>query len=367
MNFWQTFEKPIIGLAPMDGVSDAAFRYITTKYSKPSVVITEFISVDGITHGADKLYTDFLYHPSERSIAAQIFGNDPELFFRSAIVVCELGFDGVDINMGCPAKSVAGRGAGAALIKTPELAQEIVKATKAGVEEWVANGTKALSKQTLKATQATKEQLALLGNKHDSEKVRKAIPTSVKTRIGFDQDVAEKWMEQLLEVKPANITVHGRTLKQMYTGNASWEALARAAAVVASYNEGIEAAEKITFLGNGDVNSKADLDKRLENPNFDGVLVGRATFGNPWIFRQLRGEQFELTAAERFLAAAEHARKHVELKGEPAFVQMRKHLAWYTKGLPGSAGLRADLVRTNNVAQVEEIFTNYLDNSPSTD
>ena len=130
--FWDTLQRPIIGLSPMNGVTDHAFRHIQKRHGNPMLLFTEFTSVDGICAGASALLKDFLYDESQRPIVAQIYGRIPGNFYQTAILLCQLGFDGIDINMGCPAKSVANSGAGAGLIRTPKLAQEIVRATKRG-------------------------------------------------------------------------------------------------------------------------------------------------------------------------------------------------------------------------------------------
>ncbi len=345
----------------MDGVSDAAFRFITKKHGNPDVVITEFISVDGIVHAAGRLFTDFLYHPLERPVVAQVFGNDPELFYLAAQIVCELGFDGLDINMGCPAKSVSGRGAGAALIRTPEIAKEIVKAAQQGVADWVRAGLGSDRPKLLLIIANTKLKLTELGNKlpdFSDATQRAPIPVSVKTRIGFDSVVIEDWITHLLDVRPANISVHGRTLKQLYGGASDWKAIGRGAQLVAEYNQ--TAAEQITYLGNGDVSNYAQLQQILASTKVDGVLVGRASFGNPRIFAELRGAAPSLEANHILIdLALEHARLHVEIKGEGSYVQMRKHLGWYFRGFPGASALRVALMQTQSVQDLEQLFDKY--------
>lgn len=366
MSFWQDLPKPIVGLAPMDGVTDAPYRYINAKYGKPDVIITEFISVDGIAYEAEKLYTDFLYDKNERPIVAQVFGINPEYFYIATKIICELGFDGIDVNMGCPAKSVSGRGAGAYLIKTPKLAQEILKACNQGVEDWVNTGLGDVKPKVLRAVENTKERIQELGGIITQE--RKEIPVSVKTRVGYDEIVIEEWIESLLDAKPKNITVHGRTLKQMYAGLADWDALKRGKQVVDKYNCDKKDEDKITYLGNGDVNVE-NLMQKINNSGVDGVLIGRGTFGNPWIFKDLKSikngsikTQREISFEERSKVAIEHAQKHMEIKGEKAFVQMRKHLGWYIKGMYNAVDLRRSLMKVNSVEEIISIFDSYLDN-----
>src|SRR5512145_776811 len=136
MNFWSDIPKPIIGLSPMDGVTDASFRYITAKHGGPDVTVTEFVNIQAALYSPHTLLKDFTYSEIERPVVAQIYGKTPELFYKVAHIVCELGFDGLDINMGCPAKKVAASGCGAALIRTPDLAREIIRAAHKGIKDW---------------------------------------------------------------------------------------------------------------------------------------------------------------------------------------------------------------------------------------
>ena len=136
MNFWQKIDKPIIGLSPMDGVTDASFRFITAKHGGPDVTFTEFVNVEAAFHAPHTLMRDLMYSEIERPVVAQIYGHTPELFYKVAHIVCALGFDGLDINMGCPAKKVAAKGSGAALIRTPELARAIIQSARQGIQDW---------------------------------------------------------------------------------------------------------------------------------------------------------------------------------------------------------------------------------------
>src|SRR3989338_568034 len=216
--FWKTLNRPIVGLSPMDGVTDAAFRFITAKYGKPAVSITEFTSAEGIAAGAIKLLQDFSYSEIERPVVAQIFGSRPDAFFKAAVVVCALGFDGLDINMGCPARNVAEHGGGAALIKTPKLAQGLVRSAKTGVRAWADGITleqagvheaiiNAIRKQYpsgLSRSMPPKENFSTrMASSKNNYFERKSIPISIKTRIGYDTIVIEDWVQCLLEAEPA--------------------------------------------------------------------------------------------------------------------------------------------------------------------
>lgn len=246
--FWHTYDHPIIGLSPMDGVTDQPYRAIQKKYGNPDVLYTEFTNVEGMCHGASRLLKDFLYDESQRHIVAQIYGTNPDYFRQVATVVCELGFDGVDINMGCPAKNVASSGAGAALIENPELAKKIVLATKAGVQDYL-NGKRATDCPDISTAIAT-EVAQRAKNLPTALQERTSIPVSIKTRVGYHQPVTATWISFLLELEPTAIALHGRTLKQQYGGLASWEEIAKAAELAKATNT--------LLLGNGDITSHQD-------------------------------------------------------------------------------------------------------------
>lgn len=346
----------------MDGVTDASFRYMICKYCKPSVVITEFTNVEGLARGNVKGLAAFIYSEIERPIVAQIFGVEPESYYKAAILLCSMGFDGIDINMGCPVNKVAAKGSGAALIKTPELAKTLVRMTKKGVKDWAEGisleeaGVNAEIIAAVKGMMEKSQMMEAGANSAagDDKKVspvtlfpRRIIPVSIKTRIGYDSIVAEGWVKHLLEVEPANISMHGRTLKQLYTGVANWEEIAKACKVVKESGLGT------TFLGNGDVKSLEDAREKVEKYGVDGVLVGRATFGNPYFFAGR-----EPTAKEGLLAAIEHS-KYFEKLNESGlqnihFQHIRKHLGWYCKGFEGAKELRMKLMQTENAVEVEK-------------
>jgi tRNA-dihydrouridine synthase B len=354
--FWQTLAKPIIGLSPMDGVTDAACRQIQKKYGQPALLFTEFSSVEGICRGARELLREFLYLPEQRPIIGQIYGTTPDFFRQTSIMLCELGFDGVDINMGCPAKNVAHSGAGAALIKTPELAKKIIRATQAGVAEWQNGATVAdcpdLTPEIQAEIKRRQQSLNLLNA--DGLVPRRTIPVSVKTRIGFDQIIIKEWIEHLLETAPAAITVHGRTLRQLYSGFADWSAIATAA-------ETVKASGLPTLLlGNGDVVSLADAAAKIAQCGLDGILIGRASFGNPFVFKNAEAEP--LDPKVMCPIALEHAKLYEAIyqsEEKYNFLPMRKHLGWYVRGFPQAKEVRGLLVRTNSSQEVEAIFRQF--------
>lgn len=371
-SFWDTLQQPIIGLSPMDGVTDAPCRTMHGIYGRPDVVLTEFTNVEGLWRGSDRIFRDFLYTPAERPVVAQIFGCRPEYFYRAAHVVCELGFDGVDINMGCPARTVANKGGGAALIRMPDMAKAIIRATQQGVRDW-ANG------QTLEdlemeperiqhIRQMNEERVRVWGDNPHIE--RRLLPVSVKTRLGYDSIVITDWVQELLELEPAVISLHGRTLMQHYKGEANWDAIAAAAEIVRKTDT--------LIFGNGDIHNLYEAAQRIRTTGVNGVLIGRATYGNPWLFRNRDKLKALLNAGinptsddlpdimptreERLLMALKHAHVHAQLKGEEHYVEMRKHMGWYLGHFPGAKQVRNALVRINNLADVERIIHAALEN-----
>ena len=346
-SFWQKLEKPILGLSPMDGLTDHAFRHIQKKYSKPAVVYTEFTSVEGICHNAEQLLKDFMYDETQRPIVAQVYGTTPAFFRQTAVLLCMLGFDGIDINMGCPAKNVAHSGAGAALINTPELAQTIVRETKAGVADWC-NG------MTARDCPDISERIAVeIERRHAAlpaeYQARRPLPVSVKTRIGFDAPVPERWIAQLLEVEPAVIALHGRTLKQQYGGLASWEEIAKAAELIHTTDT--------LILGNGDIANYDDALARVATYGVDGVLIGRASLGNPFVFQSVRPSEPSI-----YRIALEHCTLFEETYKDLekfSFLPMRKHLSWYITSIPNAAEIRTKLVLSQSAEEVEGILKQY--------
>lgn len=366
--------KPVLGLSPMDGVTDAAMRYMTAKYGRPSrnpkskilnpkigvdLLFTEFVSVDALKHAKEEKSVDRVMRafikasdvgPLENKPyeIAQVFGHTPELFYQAAVMIATLGFDGMDINMGCPAHKVEEQGSGAGLIRFPVVAQEIVRQSKQAMVDY-AEGKVTID--DLDISPMTRDWV----KSHAGSKTLKGIlPVSVKTRIGVDKIVVEEWVETLMEVEPANISLHGRTLKQLYQGSADWEAIGRAAKIVHKHGGYI--------LGNGDVMSRQDGMDKVKQYGVDGFLIGRAAEGNPAIFLQgsvpcnVCGEQgTEPCIHKRLSWMVEHAQIYERVFGRDNFMPMRKHLAWYCKGFEGAVEMRTKLMQTNSADEVQEI------------
>ncbi len=360
--FWDTLPRPILGLSPMDGVTDQPFRFIQKKYGNPSLIYTEFTSAEGVCHGATRLLEDFMFDETQRPIIAQIYGTTPSFFRQTATILCELGFDGIDINMGCPAKNVRHSGAGAALIKSPELAVEIIRETKAGVADY-ANGKRAKDCPDIVpeiSTEVAKRHLAL---PKEYQEIRD-IPVSIKTRIGYSHKVTEWWIQTLLSEQPVAIAVHGRILTQHHAGPVDWDEIAKAAQLCK--NAGV------VCLGNGDVHSVAEAQQKVAEYGVDGVLIGRSSMGNPFVFAPDNGstEVFDentgqinkVALAKRFAIAVEHAQLFEDTyshKEQYNFLPMRKHLGWYVTHIPQAAEIRQEMFKTNSAQEVKALFERY--------
>ncbi len=334
----------------MDGVTDFPFRHITKKYGNPDIVYTEFTSVEGVCHKALQLLKDFLYDETQRPAIAQVYGTTPKFFRQTATLLCQLGFDGIDINMGCPAKNVAHSGAGAALIQTPKLAQEIIRETKAGIEDWV-NG------KTCRDCKDISEEICIEVEKRHVElppefQQRRPIPVSVKTRIGYDHPVLEEWMSTLLEMDIDAIALHGRTLKQQYGGLASWEHIGKAAEIVHTQSSTL-------LLGNGDIKTLADAHEKISTYKTDGALLGRITMGNPTVFGKADPQYANMNP---FTIALEHAQLFEKAFSQDErynFLPMRKHLGWYVHDIPQASQIRQEIYRTNSSEEFQQIVEKY--------
>src|SRR3989344_3179844 len=334
-NFWTKLKKPIMCLAPMTDVTDCAFRQIITKYGKPDILWTEFVSVDGLcSAGKEKLLIDLKYGENEHPIVAQIFGNKPEHFEKVARMLVGMGFDGIDINMGCPVKKVINQSSCSALIRTPELAQEIILATKRGAGK---------------------------------------LPVSVKTRIGFNKIELETWIPKILEVEPAALTVHLRTVKEMSNVPAHWDLMKR---IVEIRNE---TGKETLILGNGDVLNLEEAKQKVKETGCDGIMLGRAIFGNPWLFSasshflplrpsptewdprgQKTDKSSEISIREKLQVMVEHTKLFEGILGNyKNFAIMKKHYKAYVNGFDGAKELRVKLMETDNAEKVENIVKKF--------
>ncbi len=344
--FLDTIQKPIIALAPMDGITDETFRLITLKYSNPSFVFTEFVPTDGLVRGIEASFDLLRYSKKERPIVAQLYGKNPENFYLSAQILAELGFDGIDINMGCPARRIEQHGSGAVLIKKTKLAGEIISSTIQGVKDWEKKGINYSKFPFSKKTKIIKRFISSINIPQEN---KKRISISVKTRIGYDKPIVEEWMKFLSKFDLDMISLHGRTLKQQYSGKSNWEEIKKARDIVKSINP------NIIFLGNGDIKSYNEALEKSQKFNLDGVLIGRASIGNPWFFSKYPPK---IGIEEISNAIFKHAKLFSKLNPEKKLFKLRKIFAFYVKGLPHASMLRSELVHVENLEDIEKILKN---------
>lgn len=314
-NFWQTLEKPIFILAPMEDVTDTVLRQVIARYGKPGVFFTEFTNVEGMfSKGERHVVHRLQFTEMERPLVAQIWGSQPENFLKATTRLIEMGFDGVDLNMGCPAQGPVSRGVCSGLINDRPRAKEIIEATKEG-----AAGT---------------------------------IPVSVKTRLGF-RSIDFDWIAFVLEQQVANLTVHLRTVSEMSKVPAHWEALKRIVEIR-------DAQQRETLvIGNGDIKSLPEARKKIVEAGADGAMVGRGIFENPFLFA---GSSIsEKSPHEKMHMLLDHMHLWQETWGTSKhFPTLRKFFKVYANGFPGAQDLRIQLMETQTPEETEEIVLAFL-------
>jgi tRNA-dihydrouridine synthase B len=323
---WSTTHRPIVALAPMAGVTDASYRQLIKRIAPEVVVYTEFLSTDAIHFGAKKTLEMLNFDPAiERPFIVQVFGHDPEHFLSAAKVIEALGADGIDINMGCPAARVVSSCHGSALIREPDLAARLVEATVKAVK----------------------------------------IPVSVKTRLGWDRiDTLIPFCKRLIDAGAQALAIHGRRYHDKFTGKANWDPIYE-----------LKEAVSVPVIGNGDVMNAQDAVTKIKN--LDGVMVGRGTFGNPWVMKEIvdaldgtngklkmdpsassGGKSRPATFEEKIPWILEHCALAVRFKGErTGMLEMRRHLSSYVKGFDGAKEMREKLVRVEKALAADpDIF-----------
>ena len=311
--------RPIMVQAPMSGVTDQAFRLMLAKYGKPDVFWTEFISASALfSPKAQKYCLDVLkFSKGERPIVAQIFGANLDELEKASQIIAKLGFDGIDINMGCPDRNVEKQGAGSALIKNPEQAVEVIRAVKRG---------------------------------------SKGLPVSVKTRLGYNQNEIKEWIPVILKEQVAVLTVHFRTKKEAYAPPAHWELAKELASLRNKY------APETLLIGNGDVKSLKHALELAEETGLDGIMIGRAVLGNPWFFTpqcdpELGGIDKNPITKQKLKAIIEHS----ELLGkEKHWDTIKKHFHAYCKNFVGSKELRDKLMKTKSAKEAKEAVKKFI-------
>ena len=309
---------PLI-LAPMAGVSEPPFRRLCRAFGA-DVVVSEFLSSEGLRRGVRSVHDGAYFTEEERPIGIQLYGAEPAAMAEAAGLVAEHAApDFIDINFGCPVKKVVKRNGGSGCLRDLGLMQDIVRAVRSAVD----------------------------------------IPVTVKIRSGWDEATRDP-VAIALRCQDAGaqaLALHPRTRSQMYDGRADWSEIGA-----------VKAALDIPVIGNGDVRTAEDVVRMAQETGCDGVMIGRGSFGNPWLFQQARalmeGREPRPTpgAAERFAVALRHAKLQLEIQGDDrrTAVEFRKHLGWYTRGLPGAAALRARLHQIDSMAEIERIFEDYL-------
>jgi nifR3 family TIM-barrel protein len=344
-NFWQKIagqEKPFFCLAPMADVTDAPFRKIIAKYSRhdgrpkhgvsgkggPDVFWTEFVSADGLASekGRKRLLNDLKFSRGEKPIVAQIFGSHPENIEVACRLIAKLGFDGIDLNMGCPDRKVEKQGAGSAMIKNPSVAREVIRAAIKGAGK---------------------------------------LPVSVKTRIGFNKIEYKEWLGEILKEDISALTIHLRTRKELSNVPAHWELAKEIVKFVRTQKK------DLILIGNGDVSSLAEGKAYAKKSGFDGIMIGRGVFGNPWLFDRnrnqgpslaLEGESLisKISVKEKLKALLEHTKLFEKtLLHHKRFDVMKKHFKAYVCGFDGAKELRVKLMATNSSKEVASIIKSF--------
>ncbi len=302
----------------MADVTDMAFRQIVSELGKPDVLFTEFVSADGLVSdkGRPRLMPHLKFGENERPIVAQFFGSNPENFYKAAKLAVELGFDGVDINMGCPAGKIVKQDSGAGLILNPDLAKEIIRETKRGAGD---------------------------------------LPVSVKTRIGYNTIVTEEWISHLIKAQPAAVTLHGRTQKEMSKVPAHWDEIGKAAVICHK--------AEIPIVGNGDVMSYKKGVEKADRYGLDGIMIGRGIFQNPWFFSPSI-DPLSKTPREKIEIMLKHIDLFVKLwgKDKPSssagknFDVMKRFIKVYINDFNGAKELRTKLMTAKNQQDIDRIL-----------
>ncbi len=302
--------KPVIGLAPMAGVTDAVFRRICSEMGA-DLTVTEMVSAQGLLYNPERSFSLMETFEGEGPVLLQLFGRLPEVMADMAERYQDK-YTGIDVNMGCPAPKITKAGQGSELMREPELASEIVRTIASRVDK----------------------------------------PVSVKMRLGWDNAKgAVIFAKKLEEAGASLLTVHGRTREQQYSGKADWDA-------IASVHEAVS----IPVLANGDVFTPDDAVRILEHTGCEGLMAGRGALGNPWLFSQIKArlsgdEAVSPSKKEIAETAIRHAREMCEWRGERwAVPLLRKHMAWYIRGIPGGAELRISCYSANSLKEFESIM-----------
>lgn len=317
-NFWLDLPKPFFVLAPMEDVTDVVFRHVIAKAGRPDVFFTEFTNSDSYCHpeGKESVRGRLTYTEDEQPLVAHIWGNKPEFFREMSIGMKELGFKGLDLNMGCPVPNVATRGKGSGLINHPELAAELIEAAKAG-----------------------------------------GLPISVKTRLGFTEvDEWRGWLTHILKQDIANLTIHLRTRKEMSKADAHWELIPE----IKQLRDEIAPNTMLTI--NGDIPDRKTGEELAEKYGIDGVMIGRGVFSNPFAFEK---EPKEHTTEEylNLLLLQLELYEHYVTNGVPRpYTHLHRFFKIYIRGFNGAAELRNNLMNTKTPDEARALVNEVLAN-----
>ena len=313
-SFWDSLPQPFFVLAPMADVTDVSFRAMFAKYGKPDVFWTEFVSADGLcSPGRESLKVDLLFEENQRPIVAQLFTSNPSNMYEAGMLAKDLGFDGIDINMGCPDRKIEKQGCGCAMIRSPETAVAVIEAAQ----------------QT-------------------------GLPVSVKTRIGYNKDEIDTWVPTLLQTGIVALSMHLRTRKEMSKVPAHWDYMSR---IVTLRNK---IAPDIPVIGNGDVVGIADGEQKVQETGCDGIMIGRGIFGNPWVFNKQVSRE-DVSIKERLQVAVEHTKLFEQKLPMKSFNLMKKHYKAYIEGFDGAKELRTTLMdKAKTATDVEQIVEMFL-------
>jgi nifR3 family TIM-barrel protein len=311
-NFWKTLPKPFLALAPLDDVTDVVFREIVAETARPDVFFTEFTAADGLfSPGREKIIHKLKYTENQRFIVAQIWGTDPDNLYEAAQLVQEMGFDGVDINMGCPAKDIMQKGCGSAMIMDFEKTKEVIDAVRRGANN---------------------------------------IPVSVKTRCGKREWVTEEWISFLLRQNLDALTVHGRLAAEMSKYPARWDEIGKAVKLRD------EISPDTIILGNGDVTGFEDAMEKHNTYGIDGAMIGRGIFANPFAFEKTK-EKTKPTSKLLISLSLKHMDLYDSVwQGSKPFHPMKKFFKMYVKGFPGATELRDKLMHCNNSDEARSLL-----------
>ncbi|HBC72545.1 MAG: tRNA-dihydrouridine synthase [Candidatus Amesbacteria bacterium GW2011_GWB1_47_19] len=311
MSFWQQLNRPFTVLAPMDGITDSIFRQMVCEAGKPDVCFTEFVNTDGILSekAGIGIQQRLEFSAGERPIVAQLWGTEPEKFYRAAKKAADLGFDGIDINLGCPQRKVVKTGACAALISS--------------------SSSPSLREQVKEIIIAVRE-----GGK---------LPVSIKTRIGSDIIITEDWIGFLLAQKPDAVTIHARTIREKSAVPAHWDEIGKAVRLKNKMRS------STVIIGNGDVKSLAEAKEKAHKYRTEGVMAGRAVLDNPWFFNP---EAKVHTREERLELWKKHLDLWEKTRGQDRnFAEMKKFVKVYIRGFDGAAEIRRKLMKADSVSE----------------